>query len=107
RAVLLIFLSWLGPMLVWPSKRPAVGRLVGSADSSLVRDSPARTPIPGQPVVPASPRNRPTADTGRVVWVSTPLLRLGFSTHGGSVVSAELTQYQSFAPGDSAKPVQL
>jgi len=106
-AVLLILLIWFVPMLIWPSKRPAVGRLGGSADSSVVRDSTARTPIPGQPVVPASPRNRPTADTGRVVWVSTPLLRLGFNTHGGSVVSAELTQYQSFAPGDSAKPVQL
>src|SRR5258707_2090182 len=57
----------------------------------------------------ANPRNRPAAsvDTGRVVWVTSPLYRLGFSTRGGRLVSAELAQYQSFAPGDSAKPVEL
>jgi len=55
----------------------------------------------------AHPPIRPSADTGRVVWVTSPLYRLGFSTRGGRLVSAELAQYQSFAPGDSAKPVEL
>src|SRR6185503_839117 len=41
------------------------------------------------------------------VWVSSPLYRLGFSTRGGTLVAAQLVQYQSFAPGDSAQRVQL
>src|SRR5437899_10347582 len=83
-AVLLILLIWFVPMLIWPSKRPAVGRLGGSADSSVVRDSSARAPTPGQPVSAAPPRaqppTRPTADTGRVVGASTPPLRPGLYT---------------------------
>ena len=58
----------------------------------------------------AQPPDRPAAqspDTGRIVWVTSPLYRLGFSTRGGRLVSAELLNYQSFAPGDSARPVQL
>jgi len=39
--------------------------------------------------------------------VTSPLYRLGFSTRGGALVSAQLLQYQSFAPGDSAQRVQL
>jgi YidC/Oxa1 family membrane protein insertase len=47
------------------------------------------------------------ADTGKTIWVTSPLYRLGFSTRGGRLVSAELTNYQSFAPGDTGRPVQL
>src|SRR6266851_5443515 len=93
------------PSLIWPTKKPAAGRLSGSADSAVVRDSTARPAVERQPT--AQPPNRPTADSGRTVWVTSPLYRLGFSTHGARLVSAELLQYQSFAPGDSAKPVQL
>jgi len=39
--------------------------------------------------------------------VTSPLYRLGFSTRGGVLVSAQLLQYQSFASGDSAQRVQL
>jgi hypothetical protein len=39
--------------------------------------------------------------------VTSPFYKLGFSTLGGRLVSAELTKYQSFAPGDSGQPVQL
>ena len=98
----------IAPSLIWPPKKPAVGRLGGWADSTARRDSTAHaispTPSTGQPP------NRRTAqppDTGRVVWVTSPLYRLGFSTRGGRLVSAELLNYQSFASGDSARPVQL
>ncbi|HWC74052.1 MAG TPA: membrane protein insertase YidC, partial [Gemmatimonadales bacterium] len=63
-------------------------------------------PSSRQPVGPSKTPAIPS-DTGRIVWVTSPLYRFGFSTHGGRLVSAELTQYQSFAPGDSAKPVDL
>jgi YidC/Oxa1 family membrane protein insertase len=69
---------------------------------------------PTRPYLPPAvqPSDRPTvrpsaADTGRIIWVTSPLYRLGFSTAGARLVSAELTAYQSFAPGDSGKPVQL
>jgi len=104
-AFVLMMIVALAPSLIWPTKKPAGGRTVGLSDSLHRADStparPAETPLPS---------NRPTvrpSDTGRVVWVTSPLYRLGFSTRGGRLVSAELLQYQSFAPGDSAKPVQL
>jgi len=104
-AFVLMMIVAVAPSLIWPPKKPAAGRLGGSADSGVVRDSAARAPVLSQPTAP--PPNRPAADTGRIVWVSSPLYRLGFSTHGARLVSAELLPYQSFAPGDSAKPVQL
>src|SRR6185503_20853999 len=97
----------LAPSLLWPPKKPADRRLGGSADSVAVRDSAARPrPTPAQPT--AEPPNRPTAAAPEdTVWVTSPLYRLGFSTLGGRLVSAELLKYQSFAPGDTTEPVQL
>src|SRR5207247_4754196 len=98
----------IAPSLIWPPNKPAVGRLGGWEDSTAQRDSPAHaispTPSTGQPP------NRRTAqppDTGRIVWVTSPLYRLGFSTRGGRLVSAALLNYQSFGSGDSARPVHL
>ena len=107
-AIALMIIVAIAPSLIWPPKKPAVGRLGGLADSTARRDSTAHailpTPSTGQPP------NRRTAqplDTGRIVWVTSPLYRLGFSTRGGRLVSAELLNYESFASGDSARPVQL
>jgi YidC/Oxa1 family membrane protein insertase len=41
------------------------------------------------------------------VWVESPLYRYGFSTRGAQLVAAELLQYRSFAPSDSARYVNL
>ena len=104
-AVFLMILVWIAPRLIWPPK-PADRPLGSSADSAAVRDSvPPVAVRPEQPAV--QPPIRPTADTGRVVWVNSPLYRLGFSTLGGRLVSAELLQYQSFAGGTSSGPVDL
>ena len=105
-AFVLMMIVAIAPSILWPPKKPAVARLGVSADSARVRDS-ARAPIAESPRPAAQPPNRPTADTGRVVWVTSPLYRLGFSSKGGRLVSAELLQYQSFAPGDTGRPVQL
>ncbi|OLB66540.1 MAG: hypothetical protein AUI09_05800 [Gemmatimonadetes bacterium 13_2_20CM_2_66_5] len=104
-AFVLMLMVAIAPSLIWPPKKPTAGRLSGSADSAVVRDSTARPAVPSQPT--AQPPDGPTADTGRIVSVTSPLYRLGFSTRGGLLRSAELLQYQSFAPGDSARPVQL
>jgi len=107
-AFVLMMIVAVAPSIIWPTKKP-VGRPVGrTADSAQVAPRAADSNVTA-----AGPSGRPavrptqTADTGRVVWVTSPLYRLGFSSKGGRLVSAELLQYQSFAPGDSAKPVQL
>jgi YidC/Oxa1 family membrane protein insertase len=106
-AVLLILVVWFVPMLIWPAKRP-VGRVGGRADSTAVRDTAQRAPArPSAPTAATPSRPAATAAPEDTVWVTGPRQRLGFSTRGGRLVSAELTQYQSFAPGDSAQPVQL
>src|SRR3989440_8417978 len=98
----------IAPSLIWPSKKTARQPDGRTADSGHVvpkaSDSNATAAGPsGRPAV----RPTQTADTGRTIWVTSPLYRLGFSTRGGHLVSAELLNYQSFAPGDSARPVQL
>ena len=107
-AFVLMMIVAVAPSIIWPPKKAPARRLGGSADSAVLRDSMSRTtPAERQPT--AQPPNRPTvpADTGRIVWVTSPLYRLGFSTRGGRLQSAELLQYKSFAPGDSTRPVQL
>ena len=105
-AFVLMMIVAVAPSLIWPTKKPADRRIAGSADSVTARDS--TRPAEQEATRPsAHPLIRPSADTGRIVWITSPLYRLGFSTRGGRLESAELLQYQSFAPGDSVQPVQL
>ena len=106
--VLMLFVA-IAPSLIWPPKRPADGRLGGSTDTARVTQ-PQETPSAATLAPPAQLPNRQTAEPGEpaeTVWVTSPLYRLGFSTRGGALVSAQLMPYQSFAPGDSAQRVQL
>ena len=104
-AFLLMMIVAVAPSIIWPPKKPVGrpdGRTVGDT-TTVVRESARDTSS-----VTATPRpsGRPAvvpSDSGRIVWVTSPLYRLGFSTQGGRLVSAELLQYKSFAPGDSAK----
>ena len=105
-AVLLMLLVWLLPMLIWPPK-PSV-RPVGQSDSARIAD----TSLGNQPTAPPLRSDHPSVQPSDAVpqdtiWVTSPLYKLGFSTQGGRLVSAELLNYQSFAAGDSAKPVEL
>ncbi|HXG96029.1 MAG TPA: membrane protein insertase YidC [Gemmatimonadales bacterium] len=105
-AFVLMMIVAVAPSLIWPTKKPADRRIAGSPDSATARDStrPAEQEVTHPS---AHPPIRPSADTGRIIWITSPLYRLGFSTRGGRLESAELLQYQSFAPGDSVQPVQL
>ncbi|MFN2572507.1 MAG: membrane protein insertase YidC [Gemmatimonadales bacterium] len=103
-AIALMIVVAIAPSLIWPPKKP-LRRPGVAADTARVRDSASRAAAP--PSLTALPSNRAAADTGSTVWVTSPLYRLGFSTRGGRLVSAEILQYQSFAPGDSARPVEL
>jgi len=103
--VLMLFVA-IAPSLIWPPKKP-VAPTGGRADSGAVaRESVTPAPAAAVPSVrPQSPSG--SVEPADTVWVTTPLYRLGFSTRGGTLVSAQLLQYQSFAPGDSAQRVQL
>src|SRR6266480_6053653 len=104
-AIVLALLVWFVPLVIWPPKpNPAGQRASGRADTAALQ-------TPAESVSSADrPLARPSAsrsDTGRTVWVQSPLYRLGFSTDGGRLTSVELLKYQAFAPGDSAQPVEL
>src|SRR5438046_7401367 len=97
----------IAPSIIWRPKKPD-RRTVGQSDSLRVSDSSTSPRATAPPAPSDGPTVRPSdADTGRIVWVTSPLYRLGFSTRGGLLKAAELLQYRSFAPGDSARPVQL
>jgi YidC/Oxa1 family membrane protein insertase len=105
-AFVLMMIVAIAPSIIWPPK-PKARRPDGrTADSAQVSSAPAETSA--APAV--RPSGRPavaSSDTGHIVWVTSPLYRLGFSSKGARLVSAELLQYQSFAPGDTGRPVQL
>ncbi len=108
-AVLLVLVVWFVPMLLWPPK-PAARRPDGQTADTAAR--PAAVDSTARESTAVRPSGRPTVQPlaqapEDTIWVTSPVYRLGFGTRGARLVSAELTQYQSFAPGDSAKPVQL
>ena len=107
-AFVLMMIVAVAPSLIWPPKKPVARPDGRTADSAHVATRAADSNVAAAPRPSGRPAVRPTeTDTGRVVWVTSPLYRLGFSSKGARLVSAELVQYQSFAPGDSAKLVQL
>jgi len=104
--VLMLFVA-IAPSLIWPPK-PTARRPDGqTADSATARPTVTETPAPLRPSGRPADRPSDTVTPHDTVWVTSPLYRLGFSTRGGALVSAQLLQYQSFAPGDSAQRVQL
>jgi YidC/Oxa1 family membrane protein insertase len=105
-AILLMLIVAVLPSILFPPK-PAVKR-TGQAvsDTGAGRPSPQPAVVPSLPTAPP-PDRLSAAVPGETVWVTSPLYRLGFSTRGGTLVSAELLGYRSFAAGDSGRPVQL
>ncbi|MEX2157172.1 MAG: membrane protein insertase YidC [Gemmatimonadales bacterium] len=105
-AVALMIMVALAPTLIWPPKKPAA-RPDGRTDS--VPTAPTVTQPTPPPTGPSGRAAVGPSDTvaAQTIWVTLPLYRLGFSTRGGRLVSAELLQYQSFAASDSGHPVQL
>ena len=117
RVILAIFLMLIVavlPGILFPSKR-AVRPSGGPADSVATGARPPAVESAG-PRAPA-PSSRPTESpagapqspqaSAETVWVTNPVSRLGFTTRGAQLVSVELLQYHSFAPGDSARHVEL
>src|SRR5438445_4437239 len=95
------------PSILFPPKK-TVGRTGGPAvgdTGTAAKQAEARTaPEPQAARPPVLP---PAGAPAETVWVTSPTYRLGFSTRGASLVSAELLEYRSFAAADSGRPVQL
>lgn len=107
-AIALMVLVAVVPSLLWPPKPapPPSPR----PDTTSTPAAPSRTPPPAiRGVEPALPEASPGAarQSGDTLWVESELYRLGFDLQGGALVWGELTDYQSFAPGDSGRHVQL
>ena len=105
-AIVLMLIVAIAPSLIWPPKKP-VARPAGQVDSGAVARESVTAPTVAAPLPTAGPPGRPATEPAETVWVTSPLYRLGFSTRGGALVSAQLLLYHSFAHGDSAQRVQL
>src|SRR5512142_1776476 len=96
------------PSIIFKAKpvprAPGAAPDTGRAAIAPVESAPAAV----VPAPPAHPPIRPSAQLpAETVWVTSPLYRLGFTTRGARLVTAELEQYRSFARGDSGSRVQL
>src|SRR5205823_4747370 len=84
---------------LFPTKKPVsrTGGAVGDTGAGSPPAAPAAESLSARPPVrPSGPVSAP-AET---VWVTSPTYRLGFSTRGASLVSAELLGNRSFAAAD-------
>jgi YidC/Oxa1 family membrane protein insertase len=118
-AVFLMLIVALLPGILFPSKR-AVRPPSGSVDSIAsgapppaaqpagpIEPPPGGLPSDQRPIESPAGPSQSTQSPAETVWVTNPVSRLGFSTRGAQLVSVELLQYRSFAPGDSARRVEL
>jgi len=108
-AIVLMVVAFILPQLIWPPKKP-VQPPAPAADTTAAAPSPAPRPAPAASAPRSSAlqaRSGPAPVAAETVWVSTPLLKLGFSTAGGELVSAQLLDYRSFARGDSASRAEI
>ncbi len=91
RIILAIFLMLIVavlPSILFPTKKPVsrTGGAVGDTGAGSPPAAPAAESLSARPPVrPSGPVSAP-AET---VWVTSPTYRLGFSTRGASLVSAD------------------
>ena len=104
-AIVLMLAVFIIPTILFPPK-PVPRRPPAAADTTVAvaPESAGRAPA-----VPSRPTVRPSGAVAQAdtVWVTSPLYRFGFSTHGAQLVWAELEQYKSFGASDAGAPVQL
>ena len=105
-AIGLMILVALAPSLIWPPKRPVPGPRPDSAQVRAPQDT-ARAAIGAAPQPAPREQAAPAAGPADTIWVTSANYRLGLSTRGGRLVSAEMLKYQSFAQGDSGDAVEL
>jgi YidC/Oxa1 family membrane protein insertase len=112
-AILIMMVIAIAPALF--IKRPALPPTAGSAAGDSTASAPAPAPSPAPAAAPA-PADSVRADTGAAaparsaedtVRVSSPLYTYGFSSRGGRMVEASLTQYRSMDPAERGREAQI
>jgi len=107
-AVFLMLVIAIVPSIIFKPKpvprAPGAVTDTGRSAAAPVESAPAAAAPAPSVHPPIRPSAQLPADT---VWVTSPLYRYGFTTRGARLVTAELEQYRSFAPGDSGRHVQL
>jgi YidC/Oxa1 family membrane protein insertase len=112
-AIVLMIAVMVITNVLLPPPRPAENPLAGvdSAATSMPTAAPtAPAPAAASPVTVDPRKTGATAvDGGKAdtATVTSPVYRYGFSSRGGDLVSAELLEYESFAPGTEGRRVQL
>jgi len=110
RVILAVFLMLIVAVLpgILSKPKPADRLPSGLPDSAAQAATPPARPVTESPA-PAvrAPIGTPVTLPAETVWVTSPVYRYGLSTRGAQLVAAELVQYRSFAPGDSARLVNL
>jgi len=104
-AITLILIVLILPTILFPPPpAPPADPGAGPRDSTPAGIVPSFVAPSAEPPVPADPLPAPVAMTesdGEPVVVSSPLYRFAFSPRGAKLVGAELSDYRSFALGDS------
>jgi YidC/Oxa1 family membrane protein insertase len=113
-AIVLMIAVMVITNVLLPPPRPAENPLAG-VDSASTSAAPATVaptaPAPAavSPTVVDPTKTGAAAATGiaDTATVTSPVYRYGISSRGGALVSAELLEYESFAPGTEGEHVQL
>jgi YidC/Oxa1 family membrane protein insertase len=102
-AIGLMLVVAIVPTILFPPKRP-VPPVQPPADSALRDTTPLAAPATEPPLLPvraptvaAAPESAPEVP----VTVTAPLYQYAFSTRGARLIGASLTEYKTFAPGDT------
>jgi YidC/Oxa1 family membrane protein insertase len=110
-AILIMMVIAIAPALFIKRPAPKVGAAAGARDSSATSAAPrpAAAPAPAatDSVRPDTTVSTPRGSAEDTVRVSSPLYTYGFSTRGGRMVEATLTQYRSMDPTERGHPAQI
>jgi YidC/Oxa1 family membrane protein insertase len=102
-AIGLMLVVAIVPSILFPPKRP-VPPAQPAADSALRDTTALAAPVAGPPPVPVSApaiAEAPQSGPEDRVTVTAPLYQYTFSMRGARLVGASLTEYRTFAAGDS------
>ncbi len=89
-----------------PPERPPPPPVGRDADTVTARDADTSRFVP-PPELREPPAVQAQVAAIDTVWVNSPLYRLGFSSVGATLISAEMLAFESLAPATKGEPVQL
>jgi YidC/Oxa1 family membrane protein insertase len=112
-AIVLMIAVVIVTNIIFPPARPDPGTAL-PPDTSAAGDTGSALPVDPVPpavtdseTIAASTAAAPAANGADTVIAASSLYRYGISTRGGALVSAQLLEYASFAPGRENEAVEL